>query len=107
MTGVSSASSTPITSAATNVIVIERSRAISVAASVKMTRKVRLVASSATRSASNTPAIPDSTPQPNHAAAVTRRTGTPSAAVMSRSLAIARIAVPELGEAQEGGGARR
>jgi hypothetical protein len=85
---------TPITSAATNVIQIDCRRPIRVAASVEITRNVRLVASSATRSASSTPATPESTPQPNHAAAVTRRTGTPRLAVMSRSLAIARIAVP-------------
>ena len=42
------------------------------------------------------PAMPASMPQPNQAAASTRRTGTPSVAVISRSLAIARIAVPSL-----------
>ena len=36
------------------------------------------------------------TPEPNHATASTRRTGTPSIAVISRSLASARIAVPSL-----------
>ena len=36
------------------------------------------------------------TPHPNQADASTRRTGTPSVAVISRSLAIARIAVPSL-----------
>ena len=40
--------------------------------------------------------MPDSRPQPNQAAASTRRTGTPSVAVISRSLASARIAVPSL-----------
>jgi len=80
----------------TNVIAIERSRPTRVAASVEITRKVRLVESRATRSARSTPATPDSTPQPNQAAASTRRTGTPSAALISRSLAIARIAVPSL-----------
>ena len=44
---------------------------------------------------------PTSRPEPSHAAASTRRTGTPSVAVISRSLASARIAVPELREAQE------
>ena len=76
--------------------VIERSRAISAAASDEITRKVSVVASSATRSASSSPATPASTPQPSQAAASTRRTGTPSVAVISRSLAIARIAVPSL-----------
>ena len=94
--GVISASTRPITIAATNVIAIDRRRPISAAASDEITRKVSVVASSATRSASSTPAKPDRTPQPNHAAASTRRTGTPSIAVISRSLAIARIAVPSL-----------
>ena len=40
------------------------------------------------------PAMPEKMPDPNHAAASTRRTGTPSVAVISRSFASARIAVP-------------
>ena len=55
-----------------------------------------MVASRATRSASSSPATPAITPQPSQAAASTRRTGTPRVAVISRSLAIARIAVPRL-----------
>ena len=47
-----------MTIAATNVTVIERSRAISTAASDEITRKVSVVASSATRSASSSPAMP-------------------------------------------------
>ena len=69
---------------------------MSAAASDEITRKVSVVASSATRSASRIPAIPARRPQPSHAAASTRRTGTPSVAVISRSLAMARIAVPSL-----------
>ena len=38
--------------------------------------------------------MPQKMPDPNHAAASTRRTGTPSVAVISRSFASARIAVP-------------
>ena len=94
--GVIHESTTPITIAARNVRVIERSCAMSAAASDEITRKVRVVGSSATRSPSSTPAMPDRTPQPNHAAASTRRTGTPRVAVMSRSLAMARIVVPSL-----------
>ena len=85
-----------MTIAATNVTVIERSLAISTAASDEITRKVSVVASSATRSASSSPAMPPRTPQPSQAAASTLRTGTPRVAVMSRSLAIARMAVPSL-----------
>ena len=40
--------------------------------------------------------MPHTRPEPNHAAASTRRTGTPSMAVISRSLASARMAVPTL-----------
>ena len=40
------------------------------------------------------PAAPHASPEPNQAAASTRRTGTPSVAVISRSFASARIAVP-------------
>ena len=47
-----------------------------------------------TRLASSSPDVPHTSPEPNHAAASTRRTGTPSMAVISRSLASARIAVP-------------
>ncbi len=86
----------PIAIAATKVSTIERSWAISAAASEEITRKVSVVASRATRSASSRPAVPAITPQPSQAAASTRRTGTPSVAVISRSLAIARIAVPGL-----------
>ncbi len=88
------ASTTPMMIAAMNVTQIEDSRAISAAASDEITRKVRVVASRATRSASRMPDRPATTPQPNQADASTRRTGTPSVAVISRSLAIARIAVP-------------
>ena len=42
----------------------------------------------------HSPAAPQASPEPNQAAASTRRTGTPSVAVISRSLASARIAVP-------------
>src|SRR5205823_14158409 len=42
----------------------------------------------------NRPAAPRRRPEPNQAAASTRRTGTPRVAVISRSLARARIAVP-------------
>ena len=38
--------------------------------------------------------MPQTMPDPNQAAASTRRTGTPSVAVISRSLASARMAVP-------------
>ena len=87
----------PMTSAATNVTVIERSRPIRAAASDEMTTvNTKVVSSSADRSASRSPARPDRMPQPNQAAASTRRTGTPSVPVISRSLAIARIAVPSL-----------
>ena len=85
-----------MTIAATNVTVIERSRAISTAASDEITRKVSVVASSATRLASSSPAMPPRMPQPSQAAASTLLTGTPRVAVMSRSLAIARMAVPSL-----------
>ncbi len=40
--------------------------------------------------------MPQMMPEPNHATASTRRTGTPSIEVISRSLASARIAVPSL-----------
>ena len=63
--------------------------------------------SSPTRFDSSRPATPHTSPEPNHAAASTRRTGTPSMAVISRSLASARIAVPVLRDAQEHGRARR
>ena len=55
-----------------------------------------MTASSETRFESRRPAAPASRPEPSHAAASTRRTGTPSVAVISRSFASARIAVPRL-----------
>ena len=92
--GVTSALTSPITMAAKKVTVIERRRPISVAASEEITRKVRVAASRPTRFDNSRPAAPDSRPEPSHAAASTRRTGTPSVAVISRSLASARMAVP-------------
>ena len=47
--------------------------------------------------------MPHTSPEPSQAAASTRRTGTPSIAVISRSLASARIAVPTLVDPQEHG----
>ena len=44
--------------------------------------------------------MPHTIPEPNHAAASTRRTGTPSIEVISRSLASARIAVPTFVDAE-------
>ena len=59
-------------------------------------QRLPLVASSATRSASRIPERPATMPHPNQAEASTRRTGTPRVAVISRSLAMALIAVPSL-----------
>ncbi|HEX3833407.1 MAG TPA: hypothetical protein VHW04_15630, partial [Solirubrobacteraceae bacterium] len=92
--GVNNAEINPITIAATNVTQIELNRAINAADNELITKNVNVVASNATRSPSRIPATPDRIPQPNHAAASTRRTGTPNVAVISRSFAIARIAVP-------------
>ena len=55
---------------------------------------VRLLGSRLTRSDSRSPATPPIKPEPSQATASTRLTGTPSVAVISRSLASARIAVP-------------
>ena len=87
-------STTPITIAAQNATTIDRNRAINAAANDEITKNVNVVGSNATKSANKIPATPDNTPHPNHAAASTRRTGTPNVAVISRSFAIARIAVP-------------
>jgi hypothetical protein len=94
--GVIMLSTRPTTTAATKVSVTERSRAISAADTVKITWKVSVVGSSVTRSASSSPLIPARMPEENQATASTRRTGTPSEAVISRSSASARIAVPIL-----------
>ena len=59
-----------------------------------ITRNVRPTMSRPTRLDSSRPVRPDSRPEPSQAAASTRRTGTPSMAVISRSLASERMAVP-------------
>ena len=84
----------PITIPARSVTTSERRRAISAAASDEMTRKVSVAASSPTRLDRSRPAAPASAPETSQVVASTRRTGTPNAAVISRSLASARIAVP-------------
>ena len=84
----------PTTIPASNVPTSDRSRPISAAASDEMIRKVSVTESSATRSESRSPAAPAIRPEPNQATASTRRTGTPSVDVISRSSASARIAVP-------------
>src|SRR3954468_4228582 len=92
--GVTIAVTRPTTRPATSVTTSDRSRAISAAASEEMMRNVSVAASRPTRFESSRPATPETRPEPSHAAASTRRTGTPSVAVISRSLASARIAVP-------------
>ncbi len=86
----------PITKPAISVTHSDRSWPMSAAASAGMTRKVRPTMSRLTRLDRRSPAAPHTSPEPNHAAASTRRTGTPSMAVISRSLASARMAVPVL-----------
>ena len=61
-----------------------------------MTKNVSVTMSSPSRFESSRPEMPHMSPEPNHATASTRRTGTPSVAVISRSSASARIAVPSL-----------
>ena len=84
----------PMRKPAASVTHSERSWPISAAASAGITRKVRPTMSSPTRFDSSSPAPPHTSPEPSQAAASTRRTGTPSVAVISRSSASARIAVP-------------
>jgi hypothetical protein len=92
--GVMSAFTSPTTIPARSVTTSDWSRAISAAASEEITRNVSVFASTPTRFESSRPAMPARSPEPSQAAASTRRTGTPSVAVISRSFASARMAVP-------------
>jgi hypothetical protein len=94
LNAVPQASKTPMASAPISVPHSERSWPTSAAAREEMTRKVSVTPSSRTKSESSKPAAPHRNPEPSQAAASTRRTGTPSIAVISRLSASDRIAVP-------------